>query len=150
MLNITPFTEQDYVEHLKTGTEVCMVCGEPLRGLWTDYNGQMKCSACGMTHQILGSHHTQEFLDKHDLTKEDVAQQYCDDYLLVPLYRRYWEEKHIRLPLGMFISDRNAPTQHEQVSYISWLMQHKEDIETVYPDIFAWDRMSAYVEAHDA
>jgi len=77
-VNIQPHTEEQFIEHVQQGTEVCLVCGNELKGTWTDYNGQIRCQTCGVTYQILGCHLRQEILDHYGLTKEDIAQQYCD------------------------------------------------------------------------
>src|SRR5579885_1351653 len=95
-------TEAEIIEHYKIGVgRKCLVCDdEELTGTWTDYNGQIRCWNCGMTYQILGSHLKEEWLKKHDLTKDDIAERYCDEFSLVPLCRDYWQEVHKRVPFG--------------------------------------------------
>lgn len=139
-MNITPYTYEDYVAHLKEGVgDTCLVCGNDLHGYWTDYNGQIKCGICGCTYQILGCHVNKRFLEEYGIEESDVAERYCDTYTRVPLYKEYWKQVGIRLPIGMFISDRNAPTESEGKSWLFWLLNNMDEIESIYPDVYNWD-----------
>lgn len=145
-MNIQPYTEEQFIEHVQQGTDVCLVCGNELKGTWTDYNGQIRCSTCGVTYQILGCHLRQELLDSYGLTKEDIAQQYCDCFRGIPLYKVIYENTGKKLPLGMFVSDRNAPSDFERHTYLMWLRDHKDLVEENYPGEFVWDTIEAYFE----
>lgn len=140
-----PYTESQLVEHLKQGITdgKCLVCKEQLFGNWTDYNGQIRCFHCGTTYQILGCHLREEFLKKHGLTKEQIAEKYCDCYTVVPLLCDYWAETKDRIPFGTFISDRNNPSKEEYKAFWSWMKMNAERYEAAYKDEFRWDSIKA-------
>jgi hypothetical protein len=140
-------THADFIEHVKTGIgDNCLVCDCELVGEWTDYNGEIKCSVCGMTYQILGSHFTDEFLSKNRLSPLDVARRYCPDFEEVPIFRAYWNEAHRQLPLGTYlVSARISKDDH--LAFIQWLADHAPEIEPLYADSFNWEMVKHLVTA---
>ena len=134
---VKPWTEAECIAHFKAGTTVCLVCDNDLRGYWTDYNGQIKCSTCGMTYQILGCHLNPKYLEKYGLTKEDIAQRYCDSPEIVPLLKAYWQETKRIIPLGMYMSD--PPWSSEDVESLRlWMRRNIDVLEPLYSDDFDW------------
>lgn len=130
----------EYIEHLKNGTETCLVCEEKLLGAWTDYNGQIRCFNCGTTYQILGCHLDDDFLKEHKLKKSDIAQKYCDVYMLVPLLKDYWNETSRKVPFGSFMGNSPIPKQDYDDFYL-WLKNNAEKYEEKYADDFYWERI---------
>lgn len=133
-------TEAEVVDHYKVGIkDLCLVCDSKLMGSWTDYNGQIYCSVCGMTYQIMGSHLREEFLSKHGLKKEDIAREYCDGFELVDLHKAYWKETGNPLPLGTYISDRRHYTQEDYDKWIAWIWGERARIQPEFAEYFNWE-----------
>lgn len=132
------YTSEDHKAHLLAGTDTCLVCESRLFGSWTDYNGQIRCSTCGTTHQILGSHHKDEFLAKLGIEKGQVARSYCDCFDLVPMLRDYWQQTSRPIPFGTYLGNSPIPeSQYEE--FYSWLAEHADFYQTQFPDDFNWD-----------
>lgn len=132
-------TIEQYVEHLKQGVSACLVCGiYPVTGGWTDYNGQIRCSTCGMTYQILGSHLKDEFLAEHHLTKEEIAQRYCDAFMEWPLCRAYWENTGRPIPFGTYFGSSPISTDDREAFY-RWIWNHRAELKPQYEDAFKWN-----------
>ena len=136
---IVPFTETEEVAHLMEGVKNgCTVCGSSSLGKWTDYNGQVRCCICGTTHQILGSHHTEEFLTKHGLKKEDVSQTYCDCFVFVPMLQAYFKETNRKVPFGSYFLTQGIPAQDFRDFY-EWLADNHERFRPEWDEHFDWD-----------
>lgn len=136
-------TKEEHAAHLRAGTgETCLVCDEKLAGEWTDYNGQIRCSTCGTTYQILGSHLTDEFLSEHGLAKEDVAKSYCDCFTEVPLLRAYWQKKQTPIPFGQYFGGSPIPAD-QYAAFREWLKANAGRLRPEYEDSFNWERVMA-------
>jgi len=140
-MNITAPTTQEYVAHLKTGVQACLVCdANPIVGSWTDYNGQIRCGKCGMTYQILGSHLTDAFLAEQGLTKDDIAKRYCDAFMEWPLCQAFWEQTGKQIPFGTYLSSGPiSPAAYD--AFYWWVWEHRSEIKPQYEEIFKWDIM---------
>ena len=139
-------TGQDYIEHLKAGTDTCLVCGDALSGGWTDYNGQIRCWKCGTTYQVLGSHHKEEWLAEVGLKKEDVAAKYCDCFNVIPILKAYWEDTGNKIPFGTYMGaphGTGAPTRKEHDLFCTWMKNHASEYEVEYVDNFKWELIKA-------
>lgn len=135
---------EEILQHYRTGLSEdaqCFVCGRELTGPFTDFNGQIRCIECGTTYQILGSHLKDDFLKEHNLSKEQIAQRYCDCFEYVPLLKLYWQEAKKRIPFGTFISN-NPYTQDETDAFYSWVARNADRFEKSY-DGFNWDMLKA-------
>ena len=137
-------TEEEILEHYKTGIgENCLVCEKRLVGQWTDYNGQIKCLNCGMTYQILGGHLRDDFLAEHGLTNDDVARRYCDAFVLVPLYKAYWDETHNLIPEGIYLTRDRCPVRPEDFrNFYLWMLDHEDMVRPKYEDVFNFDAIT--------
>jgi hypothetical protein len=137
-----PVSKEEHRAHLTEGMgNTCLVCDNELHGSWTDYNGQIRCWSCGTTYQILGSHFSAEFLEELGLSKEQVAKSYCDCFTLVPILRRYWEEKATPIPFGTYLGD--GPITQEQIdSFYVWLDAHADEFRDF--DDFDWDALKKF------
>jgi hypothetical protein len=132
-------TTQEFVAHLKTGATACLVCdAEPIVGGWTDYNGQIRCHACGMTYQILGSHLTEEFMREHGLEKADVAERYCDAFTEWPLCRLYWQQMGKQIPFGTYLGQSPISVDAHETFY-RWIWENRSEIKPAYSESFRWD-----------
>lgn len=132
----------EIIQHYKVGlkdTDQCLVCGRELTGGRTESPGQIRCIDCGTTYQIQGCHLKDEFLAAHNLTKQEIAQVYCDCYEYVPLLKHYWKEVHKRIPYGIYIG-ASPHTQDEIDSFYGWVTNNYKRYETVY-DGFNWDML---------
>lgn len=138
-------THEEIIEHYKTGIDKnCLICERQLVGRWTDYNGQIKCSHCGMTYQILGSHLKDEFLAENGLTEKDISQRHCDIFYLAPLYKAYWDQTHNHIPEGLFIGrDRNPMNPEDFLRFYKWMVDNEETIKPLYGDFFDFDGAKA-------
>jgi len=133
-------TLDEVIQHYKTGmkeTDNCLVCSNALAGPYTEAPGQIRCLHCGVTYQIKGCHLNQEFMKKHDLKAEDIAQIYCDCYDYVPLLRAYWEEVHKRIPLGQYKTG-GFITEDERNSFFGWLAKNSKKYKKVFTG-FNWN-----------
>ena len=135
-------TQEELIAHYTSGVTACLVCGaDPLHGNWTDYNGQIRCYTCGVTYQILGSHLKDEYLEELGLAKEDVAQQYCDCLMTVPLLKDYWNETGNRIPYGTYLG-RSPISASDYENFSKWLKENAETYREEYKENFYWDRIT--------
>jgi len=133
--------KKELVEHLKNGFgEKCLVCDNNLCGNWTDYNGQIKCSTCGTTYQILGCHLNEEFLKENNLKETDIAKRYCDCFEIIPLLKDYWNETKKSIPLGAYFGRSPIP-QNEYYEFWGWVKLNSEKYKEKYKDYFNWENI---------
>lgn len=131
---------EEIIQHYKTGLPgedpLCLTCDVTIRGPFTDLNGQIRCIDCGTTYAWMGCALRAEFLTAHGLTREEIAQHYCDMFEYIPLTRMYWQEVHKRMPFGVY--QQNSPiTQDEMDSFYGWLVKGADRFEKVYEG-FNW------------
>jgi len=132
-------TELEILKHYKNGVgKNCLVCDEELKGYWTDYNGQIKCRTCGMTYQILGCHLKDEYLKKNNITSDDIAERYCDNFDLLPIYRDYYQENKKILPIGFYMG-KPPWSEEDDEHFYKWLAQNADKYRVEYKDYFYWD-----------
>lgn len=134
-------TKKQHAAHLRKGIveQNCLVCGNALTDIiGTDFMGQVKCVNCGLTYQVTGSRHPQEWLDEYGLKKEEVALWFCDCFSFLPIHKAYWDETHRPLPIGQFHGDPPY-TQKDMVDYYKWMHKHRAEIEPAYKGDINWE-----------
>lgn len=137
-----------FIEHLKSGgfptNGACLACdAQPMRGAWTDYNGQLYCMQCGCTYQILGSHLREEWLTENGMTAADVPRQYCDCFDDIGVIRLHWEERQSMARVGMWMG--GGP---ECKGWGEWLESNAERLKELFPESgWDWDRIIERVAA---
>ena len=132
------FDDSAFIEHLKVGlgnSPHCLVCDTKLSGSWTDYNGQMRCGTCGASYQVMGNHMEKNFLERHNLTEDDIAEQYCDCFHDIPVYRRYWQETHARVPAGWYF----GPRPDDIKPFYQWMARNAETLRPQTEEYYDWD-----------
>lgn len=135
-------------DHLLEGhSGPCLVCNdEDMIYLgWTDYNGQTRCGTCGCTYQILGCHIKEETLKEMGITKEQVAERYCDCFDMVEVLRAFWEECCTRVPLGTYLGKSPDRPEDKEQFYL-WLASNRERFQHV--DSFNWDAITEWAKEH--
>lgn len=127
------------VEHLKTGCEGCLVCGSGrISGTWTDFNGEIKCSTCGMCYQIISSKFSNEWLEEHNLKKEEIKVPHCPDFEFVPVNKAYFEQTGRKIPVGSYFGER--PFTNEDVCHFcAWVLDNKEELSAECRALYNWD-----------
>jgi hypothetical protein len=137
-------THEERMEHLRVGVvdDTCLVCGVEFGGVHTDSSHQIRCIQCGVTYQVEGSKHPDEWLAQHGLKREEVAKHTSDCYVFLPIFRDYWDETGRKIPIGFYMGDPGY-TQEEFVLFYKWLFNNKDRYYEEYKFDLQWARIEA-------
>lgn len=98
----------------------CIICGANLNQTWrwTDYHGEFYCTRCGMIYDMGGY--------------RDVEETRCriTDEKWLKILKEYWEETHMPIVLGTFITHR-----HDYAYFNELVSKSNKWIEEHYPEM---------------
>lgn len=90
----------------------CEICGNDFMFEWADYHGEGVCVHCGVPYQII--RHDE---DGSRIEGAESVIKIKEEYK--PYVKRYWEEKHLHMGLGMYFGRPKYPERRQ--AFADWL-----------------------------